>query len=179
LARVVLGNERILAPGRFRWLRALGWLVVLILLVVAAFNLVGELSLRVLPLVTGHPFTTRAAAPQTDKLWGPLAGVAAAVLVYAAAVRLGERRQGTELAVRPLARDLVLGLALGAITMAAVVGTQWLFGWVRIELQPVTSVARALRESIQAGTIEELLIRLVIFRLLWRAFGVWTALVGG
>jgi hypothetical protein len=36
----------------------------------------------------------------------------------------------------------------------------------------------ALRDSIRSGVLEELLLRLVIFRLLWRAFGIWPALAG-
>ncbi|MGZ3268190.1 MAG: CPBP family intramembrane glutamic endopeptidase [Croceibacterium sp.] len=143
---------------------------------VIAFNLVGQLSLRLLPLVTGHAFTTRAAAPQSDKLWGTLAGAAAAFLVYAVAVRFGEKRQTVELALPPLPLELLIGLAVGAVTMAAVVAGLWLFDWVTIMPQPVTGIARALRDSIQAGAMEELLIRLIIFRLLWRAFGVWPAL---
>jgi membrane protease YdiL (CAAX protease family) len=174
--RVILGNAGVLAPGPWRWLRALGWMIVLTVLIVAAFNLVAEGSLRVLPLVTGHPFTTRAAAPQSDKLWGTLAGAVAALLAYAAAVRWGERRAVTELSLRSAPPELLVGLAIGAATMAVVIGTMWLFGWASLQAEPVTAIARALRDSIQAGAIEELLIRLVIFRLLWRAFGIWPAL---
>lgn len=74
--------------------------------------------------------------------------------------------------------DLPLGLALGAALIASIIGILWSFGWVAVEAQPVSGVVKALRESIQSGVFEEVLFRLLLFRLLWRAFGVWPALVG-
>jgi len=62
--------------------------------------------------------------------------------------------------------------------LTAVVGLQWLFGWVIIESRAVDRVALALRDSIRSGVLEELVLRLVIFRMLWRAFGVWPAIAG-
>ncbi|HEY0311072.1 MAG TPA: CPBP family intramembrane glutamic endopeptidase [Allosphingosinicella sp.] len=52
----------------------------------------------------------------------------------------------------------------------------WAGGWVSIAGQPVTAIWKAVAESIQSGILEELLFRLVVFRLLWRAFGIWAAL---
>lgn len=176
MTKVRLGHEGILAPGPLQWLRAMVWLVVLTLAVVAAFNLAAQASLRIAPLFTEVPFTTRAAAPQVDKLWGTLVGAAAALLAYAGAVRMGEHRRATELALPWALPELLMGGAIGAAMMALVIAGMWGFGWATITPHHITAVARALRESIQAGAIEELIIRLVIFRQLWRAFGVWPAL---
>jgi hypothetical protein len=65
----------------------------------------------------------------------------------------------------------------GGLAIAIVIAIQWLFGWVLIDPRPVSAVTLALRDSIRSGIVEELVLRLVIFRLLWRAFGVWPALM--
>jgi membrane protease YdiL (CAAX protease family) len=74
--------------------------------------------------------------------------------------------------------DLLLGLGVGAALLATVVFVQWLCGWVIIEPRTVDRVALALRDSIRSGVLEELVLRLVIFRMLWRAFGIWPAIAG-
>lgn len=175
MARVTLGDEGVLAPGKWRWLRALGWMVALIAIVALVFNAVGILSLNLTSAVSGQEFATRADIPQLHKLFGTIVGVAAAFAAYWAAVRFGERREVSELNLKHSLADLLTGGAIGASTMAVVVGSLWLSGWVSITPQGVTAISRALRESIQAGAIEEVIIRLIIFRLLWRAFGIWPA----
>ena len=60
--------------------------------------------------------------------------------------------------------------------MAVIVGILWSAGWVAISAQPISAVAMAARDSLRSGVVEELLLRLVIFRLVWRAFGIWPAL---
>src|SRR3974377_393370 len=68
-------------------------------------------------------------------------------------------------------RGVVLGAALfaGMMTMLLATGTYVLTG-------PTAAVPwRALMESLE-GAMEELIFRGAIFRLLWRAFGVWWAL---
>ena len=100
------------------------------------------------------------------------------VATYWAAVRLGERRKVPELDLRRAPSDLLLGLGVGAALMAAIVGALWTFGWVVIEPRTVDRVALALRDFIRSGVLEELVLRLVIFRLLWRAVGIWPALFG-
>jgi hypothetical protein len=62
--------------------------------------------------------------------------------------------------------------------MVAIVGALWSFGWVVIAPRSIDAIALALRDSIRSGVLEELVLRLVIFRLLWRAFGIWPALAG-
>jgi membrane protease YdiL (CAAX protease family) len=107
-----------------------------------------------------------------------IAGSIALVATYWVAVRLGERRKVPELDLRRAPSDLLLGLGIGTALMTAIVGALWMFGWVVIEPRTVDGVALALRDSIRSGVLEELVLRLVIFRLLWRAIGIWPALAG-
>jgi membrane protease YdiL (CAAX protease family) len=167
---VVIGSAGVLAPGRWRWLRALGWMAALCVALVITFNAVAKAALWLLRLVS-H-------ADSVNRLVAAVAGCVAILLVYRLAVALGERRDVPELELRRAPRDLLLGLAIGAAAISAVIAIQWLCGWVMIESRPVDAVVLALRDSIRSGVVEELILRLVIFRLLWRAFGVWPALIG-
>ena len=166
---VVVGATGILKPGRLRWLRALGWMVALCVAVVAGYNAVARATLWL--FASGEP---------TDggKLVAAVAGLIAILLIYWVAVRFGERRTVPELGLRRAPADLLTGIAVGAVVLATIVGALWLFGWVAISPKPVEGVALALRDSLRSGVLEELVLRLVIFRLLWRAFGIWPALIG-
>jgi hypothetical protein len=144
-------------------------MVALTVAIVIAFNAVAKATLWLLAL--DHQ------ASNADRLIAAIAGSLAILLVYGAAVRWGERRKVTELALRPAPLELTLGMLAGGIVITLVIAVQWLAGWVVIEPRPVDAVALALRDSIRSGVLEELVLRLVIFRLLWRAFGIWPALV--
>jgi hypothetical protein len=136
---------------------------------VLTYNLVAKAAVWLLSL--DHP------ANSTDKLLAAIAGSVAILIAYGAAVRWGERRTVPELDLRPAPLDLSLGLLAGGLAIAIVIAIQWLFGWVLIDPRPVSAVTLALRDSIRSGIVEELVLRLVIFRVLWRAFGVWPALM--
>jgi membrane protease YdiL (CAAX protease family) len=166
---VVIGSAGILAPGRWRWLRALGWMAALCVALVIAFNAVAKAVLWLVALLSD--------ADPVNRLVAVVAGCIAILLVYRFAVAVGERRDVPELALRRAPQDLLLGLVVGAAAISGVIAIQWLCGWVVIESHPVTSLALALRDSIRSGVVEELILRLVIFRLLWRAFGIWPALI--
>lgn len=167
---VVIGSAGVLAPGRWRWLRSLGWMAALCVALVIVFNAVAKAALWLLGLLR-H-------ADSVNRLVAAVAGCIAILLVYRFAVVLGERRDVPELALRRAPRELLLGLAIGAAAISAVIAVQWLAGWVVIESRSIDAVALALRDSIRSGVVEELILRLVIFRLLWRAFGIWPALIG-
>ena len=160
-----IGSTGLLAFGKLRWLRAFCWMVALAVLLVVAFNGVAKVSLMML-----------GAATPTDKLIAACAGALALLILYWIAVRTGERRRVSELSLQQLPLELLAGLAIGAALIGAIIGLLWLFSWVVIEPQPVTRIAWALRDSIRSGVLEEVLLRLVIFRLVWRALGVWPAL---
>jgi len=174
----VIGSTGVLAAGRWRWLRALAWLAGLCVATVALFNLVAKATLWLMVRADGiHP-TATSPAPASFRLVAAIAGSSALVATYWGAVRLGERRGVPELDLRRAPINLALGLGIGAALLTAIVGLQWLFGWVIIEPRVIDRVALALRDSIRSGVVEELVLRLVIFRLLWRAVGIWPALVG-
>ena len=165
---VVIGSAGVLAPGKWRWLRGLGWMVALTVAIVVGFNAVARATLLL--------FGPVANAGAGDKLIAAIAGSIAILVIYQLAIGFGERRAVPELGLRQAPADLLFGLTVGAAVLSAIVGALWAFGWVVIEAKPVESVALALRDSIRSGVLEELVLRLVIFRLLWRAFGVWSAI---
>jgi membrane protease YdiL (CAAX protease family) len=100
---------------------------------------------------------------------------AAALAVYVGAVRLGERRWPGELDPGRLP-ELAAGLVLGAAMFSAVMGALVGFDWYDLERAGPADPSKALAVSIQAGVVEELLLRAVVFRLLARAFNIWWAL---
>jgi membrane protease YdiL (CAAX protease family) len=173
---VELGDARVLRPGGLRWLRALGWMAVLAVLAVATFNVAADTVLRVAAWAGGSHFTMRAAAPDAARLAAVIVASIAMLAVYALAIRLGEARRTGELALMPLLPETLGGIAIGSLIMAAIIGALAAAGMVTIEAVPVTHISASLKETIQSAVIEEALLRLVIFRLLWRAFGVWPAL---
>ena len=166
---VAIGSSGVLAPGKWRWLRALGWMVALCVAIVLAYNAVAK---ALLWLLAPHHQESSVA-----RLIAAIAGSVAILIVYYAAIRWGERRPVDELELRPAPRELALGMLTGGAAIAAIIAIQWLFGWVAIEPRRVDAVALALRDSIRSGVLEELVLRLVILRLLWRAFGIWPAIV--
>lgn len=173
---VVLGHAGVLKPGKLQWLRAIAWMILLLVVVVLAFNLVGHGIMAALALAAAEMPAAAAALPQSLKLVATIVAVMAALMLYWAAVRLGEKRPASELFLNRLIPDFAAGLAIGAGLMAIIIGVLAACDWVRIEVASISAISRALRESIQSGVIEEVMFRLIIFRLLWRAWGVWPAL---
>lgn len=173
---VELGSRRVLKPGRWRWARALGWMLALFAACLITYTVVTILGLRAAVALTGGVFTKPKDAPESLRLIAAVLSVAALLAVYAAAVRRGEDRLPGELALRTLPWELPAGLAVGAALMTVSIGLLWAGGWVSVTPQPITKVIGAIRGAIESGFFEETLVRLVIFRLLWRAFGVWPAL---
>jgi len=175
---VVIGSAGVLAPGKWRPLRALAWLAALCVAIVFIFNLLAKAVLWLLLWADGIEPIVTSTAPPGYKLAAAIAGCIALVVAYWAAVRFGERRWVPELDLRHGPADLLMGLGIGAALLSAIVGLLWLFGWVIIQPRMIDRVALALRDSIRSGVVEELVLRLVVLRLLWRSLGVWPALVG-
>lgn len=163
----VIGTTGVLSPGRWLWLRAVGWMVALCVAIVVGFNAAAKATLLLLGANE---------AASSDKLIGAVAGSIAVLFIYRVAIRYGERRTIPELELRKAPTELLIGLAIGTTLMAAIVALLWLFGWVVVEARTVDGVALALRDSIRSGVVEELVLRLVILRLLWRAIGIWPAI---
>ncbi|WP_254459974.1 CPBP family intramembrane glutamic endopeptidase [Xanthomonas sacchari] len=156
-----LGEACILQPGSLRWLRAVAWAIALLALMVVVATAVPVLCARLLP--TG---AERVA---------PYATALTAALFYAVAVRLGERRWPAELAWRAAPSQLALGLLLGAAMFAAVMALMAAFGVYAIRWTGPAPAWGALGKALQAGMVEELMLRAILLRLLWRAFGPWPA----
>ncbi|WP_176787227.1 CPBP family intramembrane glutamic endopeptidase [Sphingomonas sp. NFR15] len=102
--------------------------------------------------------------------------VALAYGAYALLVRRFERRDVDELAPGRLPIELLGGIALGGLLMTAVVGLLWLAGVYQLVWGRWTDWPHDVRETLGTGLLEELLARLVIFRMLACAFRVRPAL---
>ena len=159
-----LGERRVLHPGKLRWLRALAWMVVVILAVGLAFGPSLEAMLRL------------AEKDQGLRLAAQLLAAVIALGVYAVIVRLGEDRAPSELSLKAAPAGLLAGLGLGALMFCTVMAI--LVGLHLYDFKPLGPAPawRAVGLAIQSGVFEELVIRAVIFRLCWRALGPWPAL---
>ena len=158
------GSRGVLHPGRLLWLRAVGWL----LLVFSA------VALAMMPVILMLGAQGRTATTMT--LLDAVLMTAAAVAVYLALVRLGERRWPRELDPRRLP-ELGAGLVLGAALLSAVMGLLVLFDWYDLKARGViASPVVALALTLQSAVVEEILLRGIVLRLLTRAFNVWWAL---
>ena len=167
---VELGSEGVLAPGQWRWARALGWMVALLVVIAIVAVLLGSSLVRLASFLP----------PVLQPFGGFVAlAVSAAVVVvtYAIVVRQGERREPSELSTNGVWRELAVGLFIGAALMEVTVGVMWAAGWVTLGSQPVTAVWAALGATVQSGLVEEVAFRLVILRLVWRAAGLPVALI--
>lgn len=174
---VILGSRRFLHPGPLRWLRALGWMLLLGVLLTLCFSLVAGGILGVGAHLNGLPFTRMSALPITWQMGAIIAGVALTVLAYVGLVRLAEDRWPYEYSLPHMPVDLIGGIAAGAGMQALAVAGLALGGWVSVTHQPITNWLHPIPDTIQSGFIEEMVFRLVILRLVWRAFGVWPALI--
>lgn len=157
---IALGSRRILAPGRLRWLRAFAWMVALFFLVLFAFA----------PLM----HALQAVLPRGDARIGFLvnaAGAAAALAAYLLLVRLGEDRLPAEIAPAPALVQLPIGLVIGAAMFACVMAIMAAAGIYRVEWHGLAPAWGAAGSALRAGVTEEILVRAIMLRLLWRAFG--------
>jgi membrane protease YdiL (CAAX protease family) len=155
-----LGELRILRPGRWRWLRALGWLVLLFFLTGVAFGLPAQAAVDRLP--PGN------AALQ---LVGLLVAAATAVGSYVLAVWLGEGRGASEFALRPALPGFAAGAVVGLLMMALLMGILVATGAYDITVVGATPAWTGIGLALQAAVTEELWMRALLLRLLWRVFG--------
>jgi membrane protease YdiL (CAAX protease family) len=102
-------------------------------------------------------------------------GVLAALALYVLSVRLIERRTPDELGLAQLAPELAAGIVLGVALYSAIMVVLLATGAYAMTGPRAAAPWQALMGSLD-GTVEELIFRGAIFRLLWSALGVWWAL---
>lgn len=157
---IALGERRVLQPGKLRWLRAVAWMAGMAVLI--------GLSLRVAMA------PVQQLLPKTDPVLGLTAsGVACLIAlgIYTLLVRLGEDRWPGELALKPATGQLAIGLGLGSAMFVAVMTILIGAGLYSFEWHGAAPAWRGVGLAMQSAVVEELLVRGVILRLLWRAFG--------
>ncbi len=92
-------------------------------------------------------------------------------------VRIMEKRAVTELSGERAVRELVLGLALGAVLFSVTVAILRALGVFKITGNNGWQIMLAiLPASILSGVLEEILIRGIVFRILEKSLGSWIAL---
>jgi membrane protease YdiL (CAAX protease family) len=173
---VILGTERALRPDRWLWLRGPLWLVALFALVLIAVALAAYAVLYAGAFLTGTDPNHPSEVPGIVRCAGLVLASVAALAAYGRSVRLGENRRPSELGLGRFLPELGLGAAIGTALMALCVAILWVAGWIRISPHAATAIAVPIGYAVASGVIEEVLFRLVIFRLLWRLVGVWPAL---
>jgi membrane protease YdiL (CAAX protease family) len=159
-----LGERRFLHPGPLRWLRAIGWAVALVFLIALTSLSTAEFLGKLWPKTSGP-----------GQLFAHVAGVAVGLGVYALAVWLAEGRKPSEVAWRPLVPQVLAGLLIGTAMFAAVMGVMAMFGLYEIRALGAAPAWISVGKALQSGVVEELMIRAILLRLVWRAFGPWIA----
>jgi uncharacterized protein len=155
--RFETGDDGVLRAGRWRWLRALGWMATLLAAMIAMLSLQSVVHV-IFP-------------DDRVRLAMAFVSTALAYLAYAGLVRLGEKRVPQELSWRALPRDLVAGMVAGGALFGMIFAILWLSGAYVVSAGVWSDWPHDLRETIGTGLLEELLARAIIFRLLARAFG--------
>jgi membrane protease YdiL (CAAX protease family) len=161
----VLGDQRILHAGMWRPARSLGWMVVLIFAIVLAFGPGMEAISHSLPKQPAYQFLAK------------VSGALIALGAYCVLVRLGEHRQPSELALAAAPIGIFAGVATGSIMFAAVIAIAIASGLYDISYHGAASAWRGAGLAIESGVLEELIVRGVVLRLVWRAFGPFIAFI--
>jgi membrane protease YdiL (CAAX protease family) len=161
---VELGDAGVLAPGKWSWARALGWMLVLFF----------AIGLATSGIQTGGRALFGRAVWLPYVLTPVSLGVGYAV--YVLAVRYGERRSPSELALREAPKELLVGILIGLGMFALVFASLRLGGFYTLSGPVASNWLEDVRVTLATGLIEELLLRAIVFRLLMRAFGLPTAL---
>lgn len=162
--RIETGSAGVLAPGRWLWLRAIGWMVLLFAVVLLAvdgvplFDVITHRPVHTLPLLWSAPIILLAYAAYTAVVW------------------FGERRGPVELSLGPAPLDLAAGLVVGLAMFSAVFLTLRLIGVYTLAPSHLMHWPQVVADNLLTGLIEELLLRAIVFRLLIRAFGISPAL---
>lgn len=163
LARHLPVASGVLKPGPRRSLRSFAWLMGLLVVLVAILSLQS---------------IVRSVAPNpTLLLVIAFVTVVLAYGAYAGLVCRFEERRVEELALRRMPAEIVGGVGLGIALMSLVVGALWIVGAYDVTTGRWSDFPHDVREALGTALLEELLARLVIFRLLACAVRVRLALI--
>lgn len=133
--------------------------------------------LLVMMALNGDVMTSYAGEPLKSVLH-IIALAIAGIAVYLGFSTFIERRTTDELALPGMAREIGMGLAVGAGLYATCELILMALGIYRIEgLNPLTYMIPAIAMALSSGVFEELLFRGVLFRSVEAWFGSWAALV--
>jgi uncharacterized protein len=100
-----------------------------------------------------------------------------ALAAYAGLVLFGERRHPSELSYSGSGRELVSGLAIGLSLFALAVLLMAACGAYAVKFNGAAPSWSLIGVALGPPVREELLFRAILFRLLWRAFGIQAALL--
>jgi membrane protease YdiL (CAAX protease family) len=157
---IVLGERRVLREGRLRWLRATAWMIVLFFGVIIAFGTSMDAILQILPK-----------GDASFRFLSHCIGAGIALGAYALLVRLGEARWPAEIALKSAAIETIVGLAIGSAMFTAVMAALAGFGLYEVAYAGAAPAWSPAGKAIEAGIVEELAVRAIMLRLMWRAFG--------
>lgn len=158
-----LGCRRILRPGKWLPARATGWAVFSIFAIVLTFGPAMEALTHALPTKPALQFLAHAV------------GALLVLSAYAFLVRFGEQRNPTEIALRAAPAGVVAGLVMGLAMFSTVMAIMTGFGLYRFDYHGASSAWHGAGLAIESGVLEEVLVRGVVLRLMWRAFGPWAS----
>ena len=160
-----LGCRRILRPGKWLPARAISWAVFSIFAIVLAFGPAMEAFTHTLPKQPALQFLVH------------VSGACLVLGAYALLVRLGEDRNPTELAPWAAPTGVAAGLIVGLVMFSAVMAILIGFGLYRFDYHGAASAWPGAGLALESGVLEEVLVRGVVLRLMWRALGPWAAFI--
>lgn len=162
---VALGDHRLLHPGKWLAVRSLGWMVVMTFAIVLAFGPATETLSHALPPLPAFQFLAKAC------------GALIILGTYTLLVRMGESRWPSELSLRQAPSGIFAGLIIGATIFSVVMGASLASGLYNFAYHGPASAWRGLGLALESGILEEVIVRGVVLRLVWRAFGPVAAFV--
>jgi membrane protease YdiL (CAAX protease family) len=100
-----------------------------------------------------------------------------ALLTYYGFVRLIERRNVSELSQAQAFKELGLGALMGGLLFSTTIAILWMLGYYKVSgVNLSTEILSWFITGIISGTLEELLIRGILFRIMEESLGTWIAL---
>ncbi len=104
--------------------------------------------------------------------------IALAMWVYVGFARFIERREPSDLALKPGLRELGIGMLVGSGLYTAGVLILMVLGFARIEgMNPVSIMIPAIAMALSSGFLEEMLFRGALFRIVEEWLGSWASVI--